>query len=67
MTIPALPRGHLADQELKAVAACCLRARFAKVAIDHLDALARPAIGDRPLPQGVLALGALGVFHNLPE
>ena len=59
--------GHLPHQPLEAVPILDARSRPAQVAIDDMNALDRPAQGDGAVAQGVLALGALGVFHDLAQ
>ena len=58
---------HLSDQALKAFSVRCRGARLALVAVDHLDPFDGPTQSDRPLPQRVLPLGALGVFQDLAK
>ena len=62
-----MSQAHLGDQALKAFPVCRRGARLALVAVDHLDPFDGPTQGDRPLPQRVLPLGALGVFHDLAK
>jgi hypothetical protein len=40
---------------------------MSQVAINDHHPLRRPAQGYRPLPQGILAFSALGIFEDLPE
>jgi hypothetical protein len=40
---------------------------LAEIAIDHMNALDRPARGNRAVAQRVLALCALAVFGDLPQ
>ena len=58
---------NLRDELLEALAVRRRRARLAEVGVDDDDAVARPAERDGALAQRVLALGALGILHDLPH
>src|SRR5271157_2144846 len=62
-----IPQAHLGDQVLKALPVRCRGPRLALVVVDDQDTFDGPTQGDRPLPQRVLPLGALAVFHDLAE
>ena len=62
-----LAERHLAHELLEAVARCRARSGLAEIAIDDMNALDRPARGDRPITQRILALRALAVFGDLPQ
>jgi hypothetical protein len=40
---------------------------MSQIVVDYYHPLQRPAQGYRPLPQGILAFGALGILKDLPE
>jgi hypothetical protein len=52
---------------LKAVACGAAGTRLAEIAIDHTNALDRPACRNRAITQRILALRALAVFGDLPQ
>lgn len=62
-----LAEPHLAHELLEAVARCRTRSRLAEIAIDDMNALDRPARGDGPIAQRILALRALTVLGDLAE
>ena len=62
-----LAERHLADELLEAVARGRARAGLAEVAVDDVDALGRPARGDRAVAQRILALRALAVLGDLTQ
>jgi len=61
---PDLAHSDRGDQLLEPLAVT-VGTRLAQVAVDDHDSVQRPAQGDRPLAQRVLALGALGVLEDL--
>ena len=62
-----LAEPHLAHELLEAVARCRTRSRLAEIAIDDMNALDRPARGDGPIAQRILALRTLTVLGDLAE
>ena len=58
---------HLAHELLEAVARRRTGSGLAKIAIDDMDAVDRPACRNRPITQRVLALRALAVLGDLAE
>src|SRR5712672_434840 len=64
---PSLTERHLAHELLEAIACCCIRSGFTKIAIDDMDAIDRPARRHRPITQRVLALRTLAVLGNLAK
>src|ERR1700740_3142408 len=62
-----LAQTHLGYQLLEAFALPCGSSRLTLVAVDDLDTLGRPAKHNGPLTQGVLTLGALGIFKYLAQ
>jgi hypothetical protein len=62
-----LAERHLAHELLEAVTRRCTRSRLAEIAVDDTNALDRPARGNGPIAQRVLALRALTVLSDLPE
>src|SRR5260370_24194672 len=64
---PGLTQRHLAHELLEAIACCCIRSGFTKIAIDDMDALDRPARRDRPITQRVFALRTLALLGNLAK
>ena len=62
-----MSHAHLAHELLETFPVDARCPGLAKVAVDHPDPLHRPAQRHRPLPQGVLAQGALGVLEHLPH
>lgn len=58
---------HLAHELLKAVACGAAGTRLAEIAIDHMNALDRPARYNCALAQRILALRALAMFGDLPQ
>jgi len=61
-----LAHAHRGDQACEALPVA-VGARAPLVAVDDDDPLMVPAERDRPLPQRVLAPGALGVLHHLAQ
>jgi len=53
------------EQFLKPIPAGRLRSRLAEVAVDYVDTLERPAQCNGAITQGILALRALRILHNL--
>ena len=62
-----MPQADLGHQRLEAGPVGGGGAGVALVAVDDDDPLERPAERDRPVAQGVLADGALGVLQHLPQ
>ena len=62
-----LAERHLAHELLKAVACGAAGTGLAEIAIDHANALDRPACRNRARTQRILALRALAVFGDLPQ
>ena len=57
----------LADEFLEAIAGDGVGSGLAEVAVDDMDALGRPACGDRAITQRILALRALAVLGDLAQ
>jgi hypothetical protein len=62
-----LAERHLAHELLEAVACGAAGTGLAKISINHMDAVDRPACRDRAITQRILALRALAVFGDLPQ
>jgi hypothetical protein len=58
---------HLGNQALKTRTIGGRGPGLAKIIVDYNDLFLAPSELNRPLPQSVLAFGALGVFHDLPQ
>ena len=56
-----------ADEFLEAIAGDGVGSRLAEVAVDDVDALGRPACGDRAITQRILPLRALAVLGDLAQ
>ena len=62
-----MPQADLGDQLLEALAIGPRGAGEPEIGVDDDDAFLRPAQGHGTLAQGILTLGALGVFDHLPH
>ena len=62
-----LAERDFADEFLEAVARGGAGSGLAEVAVDDVDALGRPACGDRAITQRILALRALAVLGDLAQ
>ena len=64
---PCFAQANIGDQTLKAFALAGGGAGLALIMIDHYDSIFRPTQRHRALAQGVLSLGALGIFKHLAQ
>ena len=64
---PHASQADFSHQPLEALAIRGARCGLPQIAVDHHDAIERPAQGDGALAQGILALRAFGVLKYLPQ
>ena len=64
---PRPAQTHLRDEFLKPFPVGGVRPRLTQVAVDHVDALHRPAQRHGPLAQGILAFRAFRILKDLPH